>query len=308
MAEKDLTERVLEDYADVFADIWNTYIFKRIVVYPEDLITIKTGSYFSLSGQIFGMDRDVFKSWEDRNCILRAASLGLENQSKYQKVMPLRIDGYNGNYYLWQVNEIQRREREKEEGKEQDNTPFKLRPVFTLVLNFSMHQWTKNLSLWEIFGLDQYEKELQDIFHNHKIVVIDVAFTTKQQLSMMKSDFRIVADYLVQVRETGDYKGSDEEMQHAEAVLGMIAALSNDSRFLEGRFYYDASGAQKEAKNMSEVLDAIEQRGILKTLRDSVKNLKKNLHYATDLEALNAMGVSSEKQKMYFQAYGSDPA
>ena len=59
---------------------------------------------------------------------------------------------------------------------------------------------------------------------------------------------------------------------------------------------------------MSEVLDAIEQRGILKTLRDSVKNLKKNLHYATDLEALNAMGVSSEKQKMYFQAYGSDPA
>ena len=97
-----------------------------------------------------------------------------------------------------------------------------------------------------------------------------------------------------------------------DAVLGMIAALSNDSRFLEGRFYYDTSGAKKEAKDMSEVLDAIvqrgEQRGILKSLREIVKNIKKNMHFSTDLEALQFMGVSPEKQKMYFQAYGSDPA
>ena len=77
----------------------------------------------------------------------------------------------------------------------------------------------------------------------------------REQVKMFRSDFRIVADYFVQMRENNDYVPSKETMQHVQEVLQLMAVLSGDYRFEE---VYQEEGS---VTNMCEVLDRAEARG-----------------------------------------------
>ena len=63
MGEKDITEKTLEDYADVFADIVNVLLFdgeQRVL--PEDLVDTRARSQFkSDDGVLHEQERDVVK-------------------------------------------------------------------------------------------------------------------------------------------------------------------------------------------------------------------------------------------------------
>ncbi len=53
MGEKDITEKILADYNDVFADIVNVLLFDgRQVVSPDDLETVKDQSQYKADGKI----------------------------------------------------------------------------------------------------------------------------------------------------------------------------------------------------------------------------------------------------------------
>ena len=75
---------------------------------------------------------------------------------------------------------------------------------------------------------------------------------------MFKSDFRIVADYFVQIRKNKDYTPTDTQMKHVKEVLQLMSVLTRDHRFEEAA---DAVMEGDEPKNMCEVLDKVEQRG-----------------------------------------------
>lgn len=75
---------------------------------------------------------------------------------------------------------------------------------------------------------------------------------------MFKSDFRIVADYFVQMRKNKSYKPSDIQFKHVREVLQLMSVLTRDTRFEEAA---SASVAGKEVSNMCEVLNAVEKRG-----------------------------------------------
>mgnify|MGYP007107748300 FL=1 len=52
MGEKDLTEKILEDYNDVFADIMNALVFKgKDVVHPDSLRNSSVHSQYKASDQ-----------------------------------------------------------------------------------------------------------------------------------------------------------------------------------------------------------------------------------------------------------------
>ena len=46
-----------------------------------------------------------------------------------------------------------------------------------------------------------------------------------------KSDFRVVADYLVQKRMNNDYVPSREELRHVDEVLKLMSVVNGDKRF-----------------------------------------------------------------------------
>ena len=102
MAEKDITEKMLEAYNDVFADIVNVLLFDgKREVGEDELADAVTRSAFKADGKIHEQERDVAKFWEKEN--VRISLYGLENQSRPDRDMPLRLASYDGAGYKAQM-------------------------------------------------------------------------------------------------------------------------------------------------------------------------------------------------------------
>ncbi len=93
--------------------------------------------------------------------------------------------------------------------------------------------------------------------NDYKIHVFEIAYLTEEQVNNFQSDFRFVADYFVQKRKNKDYVPSKGTIQHVDALLQMMAALTHDKHFEE------ISGTwEGENVGMGELLlERIEQRG-----------------------------------------------
>ena len=85
----------------------------------------------------------------------------------------------------------------------------------------------------------------------------------KEEVDLFQSDFRVVADFFVQKRKNGNYKPKPQDLKHVQETLQLLSVMTNDHRFED--VYNEASDAQKgEMRNMCEILDKIENRGIEK--------------------------------------------
>ena len=74
---------------------------------------------------------------------------------------------------------------------------------------------------------------------------------------MFQSDFRIVADYFVQMQENGDYVPDARQIKHVQETLQLLSVMTKDNRFEEA--YNDA--VEGGPQNMCEVLDRVENKG-----------------------------------------------
>ena len=90
----------------------------------------------------------------------------------------------------------------------------------------------------------------------------EIAFLTPEQVKLFRSDFRYVADYLVQKRMTNDYKPSADLLRHVDETLKLMTVLTGDRRFEEAVQTLPTEGGV----SMCEVLDRVENRGIEKGL------------------------------------------
>lgn len=71
MAEKDIAEKILEDYPDVFADIVNGLLFNgEPVIKPEELEDSKIQSAYRAEGGLHELERDVAKRWKKTVSVL----------------------------------------------------------------------------------------------------------------------------------------------------------------------------------------------------------------------------------------------
>lgn len=75
MGEKDMVEKIMEDYPDVFADILNVLLFDgKQVVQPEELFDVGLRSQFKAdTGWEHEQERNVAKYWiRDGNVTVRS--------------------------------------------------------------------------------------------------------------------------------------------------------------------------------------------------------------------------------------------
>ena len=101
--EKDITEKILEDHNDVFADILNVVLFDgQEVVKAEELENAFPVSQMKLTDGLHEQERDTAKYWEGK-CGFRIAFLGIENETIPENDMPLRVIGYDGSAYRDQI-------------------------------------------------------------------------------------------------------------------------------------------------------------------------------------------------------------
>ena len=235
MAEKDIMEKTLESYNDVFADIVNGLLFDGRPVVSEDALTdAQPFSMYKAEGGLHEQERDVSKYWGA--CPVRIALLGLENQTDVDRDMPLRVMGYDGAAYRAQLDEDNRY------------------PVVTLVLYFGERRW-KRRRLHECLNIP---KEMLPYVSDYRINVFEIAWLTDEQISRFHSDFQIVADYFAHKRLDKDYRPTNpRRFDHQNEMLKLMAAISRDHRFVETM---SAKGGAPQ--NMCEVLDRVENRGI----------------------------------------------
>lgn len=86
MGEKDITEKTLAAYNDVFADIVNVLLFDgKEVISPEKLSPASTVSQYKADGKIHEQERDVSKYVNGSNAIV--SLIGFENQTMAEKLM-----------------------------------------------------------------------------------------------------------------------------------------------------------------------------------------------------------------------------
>ncbi len=127
-------------------------------------------------------------------------------------------------------------------------------PVVTFVLNFSKHRWSTNKTVLECLNMND---RIKPFVSDYKINVIDVAYLSRETVNKFKSDFKIIADYFVQMRETGEYKPMTDEINHIWELLLLMGNLADDDRFKVE--YYRTH--REERANMCEVLDKIITEG-----------------------------------------------
>lgn len=246
---KDVSEKILEDHNEVFADIVNNFLFGgREVVKAEELENAVTVSQLKMADGLHEQERDTAKYWRRGTIII--AAIGFENQSFADLTMPLRSFSYDGSLYKNQVN------RYNSERKQ--NLPLSpFYPAVTLVLYFGKTRWNGPRTLRECFP--DMPPELEPFIPHYEIKVVEVAFLTPEEVSKLKSDFRFIADYLVQTRTSGNYVPSDGKIAHVDETLKLLGAITGDNSFQKTMNEFTANG--KESMTMCDVVRSIRKEG-----------------------------------------------
>ncbi len=212
MGEKDISEKLLADYEDVFADIVNVLLFHgERRVHPDSLQSTNTVSHYKADdSRLHEQERDILKAWIDGR--IQIALLGLEHQTEPEKQMAVRVIGYEGANYRSQYKSTQ------------------ITPVITLVLYFGTEkrwQFPQNLE-----ALMDIPDGLESYVNDYRIHVFEIAWLAEEQINMFQSDFRVVARYFSEKRKNKDYVPHDKTiLRHIDAVLKLLAVMSGDHRY-----------------------------------------------------------------------------
>lgn len=241
MGQKDISEKILVDYNDVFADIINVCVYDgEEVVKPDDLENTSVhAQYKAEDDKLHEEERDVAKYWKKEN--IEIAMYGIENQVKIDKNMPFRMIGYDGASYRGQL--LHKRKS--------------VVPVLSFVLYFGIERrWKQYKSIKECVTVPD---GLEEYVNDYKVHIIEVAWLTDEQLAMFKSDFGIVANFFVQKRKNKNYKPDDpREIQHVDAVLKLLSVMTGDRNY---ELALSAINREREVENMCEVAQRLIREG-----------------------------------------------
>lgn len=236
MAEKDITQKILEANNDVFADIVNGLIFNgKQVVQADELQDLFSISAYENEAKLYSMERDVSKLW--KHGTINIACIGAENQVKKDLNMPLRVIAYDGAEYKKQVNKKRT----------------ELYPVITLVLYFGKQKWRKPRSLLERIKV---LPELKPFVSDYKINVFDISHMTTQDVALFKNDFKVVVDYFAQVNESGSYNGNKQILNHPIETYQLMKYLTGNQKY---KYFIEAS--KGGSMNMYDPFEDWEARG-----------------------------------------------
>ena len=212
MGQKDITEKQLEEFNDVFADIYNVLVFEKNLIDENRLQDGATESHYKDDdGTNRDQRRDVMKTYLDEYR-MELAFVGIDNQTTVDRYIPVRILGYDYGKYRRQV----------------DEKKFPLVPVITLVLNLSNTRWNDYKSLAEI---TKVPPEFEPYFQDYKVKVVDVAFLEDSVIEKFTSDFKLVARFFKDRRLGVEEWDDKTRIKHVEAFVDFISAFIDDSRY-----------------------------------------------------------------------------
>lgn len=290
MREKDSSEKMLEDYDDVFADIMNVIIFggeRRVK--PGALRDLPTHSQYKADdSKLHEQERDIAKLWKEGNVEL--AICGVENQTKIEKFMPARAMGYDGASYRSQL--LKRRTR--------------LIPVVTLVLYFGTdRKWIWPTTLKEVLNIPE---GLEGYVNDYRIHVVNVAWLPSETIEKFQSDFRVVANFFSEKRKNADYIPDDTQViKHVDEVLKLLSVMTGDNVYQEVLLSDDRKGVNTMCDVAERLVNKGRTEGRLEGQLEGEKKLARLMNVllsAGRTDDAQKAASDEEARKKFYREYG----
>lgn len=156
--------------------------------------------------------RDTLKNHQDGSNLVIAA-FGIENQTGYDRTMPVRVLGYDSSSYKAQI----------------EQRCALLHPVITIVLNFSDQRWGGVQALRDLMG--EIPKELEPYFQDYRIHVFDIAFLSDDVIASFQSDFRVVAQFFKNRRLGRPALSDNKVLDYPAEITEFLAVFTGDNRY-----------------------------------------------------------------------------
>ena len=247
MKEKDITEKKLLSYNDVFADVINGSIFGgQEIVRSEELTDANPVTQFKDEDNTPREQiRDVAKLWKKKGIIF--SFIGIENQTSPDRDMILRVISYDGVTYKNQI------------GNEH------IYPVFTIVIYWGKNEWKGPTTLKERI---ECPEEILDIVSDYKFKLIDMVRLSDESIERFRDDFKFIAGILSKKR---DYRPHNVDIKHPEEVLDLLDAVLGDDRFKKMKSEIVRIKEEGREVDMCEFLDELEKRGMEKGVEQGIE-------------------------------------
>ena len=224
LGEKDILEKKLLMFNDVFADFVNGIMFDgKDVVKEDELVDLSGWSHYKGDDSKHRFqDRDVVKLWKKENVVI--SLIGIENQDIPDEDMVFRVISYDGASYRTQLVEKERRKRKKKVDKVAEKSAEKLDifPVITFVIYYGEEEWKHETTLHKRLNLDS---ELKHYVSDYSINLIDLKKLSEDDINKFKKDFKLIADYMV---KGSKHKADRIDLNHPEEVSELILRLTGE--------------------------------------------------------------------------------
>ena len=220
LGEKDILEKKLLMFNDVFADFVNGIMFDgKDVVKEDELVDLSGWSHYKGDDSKHRFqDRDVVKLWKKENVVI--SLIGIENQDIPDKNMVFRVLSYDGASYRTQLVEEESRKRKKNAGI--DGELQDIFPVITFVIYYGEEEWRHETTLHKRLNLDS---ELKHYVSDYSINLIDLKKLSEDDINKFKKDFKLIADYMV---KGSKHKADRIDLNHPEEVSELILRLTGE--------------------------------------------------------------------------------
>lgn len=290
MAQKDILEKVLMAYSDVFADCENVLTYNgRRRLKPEELHPAPTESFYWGKEKVHNQFADVSSYLVKGGEIRIQFIIGNETALEWGQV--LRKASYQGGAYRTQL----------ESGRP-------VYPVVGMVIDWTRKGERIPLSLHELLRRESgpegiSEEDLMQV-DDVKLKVYHMCSLSREIRDRFTSDIGFVADYL----NEGSFENRrNQKIIHVEALCRMMEALTGDERFTDQvAELLKRQDAGKEIV-MCEYIDMLEARGEMRgEMRgeNRLANLLRILLKEKKYKEIEAVSEDQEKRQEMYERYG----
>ena len=140
---------------------------------------------------------------------------------------------------------------------------------------------------------------LEPYVNDYRINLFEIAYLSDEQVASFRSDFRIVADYFVQMRKNNNYVPSKDIITHVHELLQFMSVMTQDNRF-EGAYHEDM--VEGGNATMCEFLDRIVQEGMERGIEKGIEKGAARVNVLTGI-LLSAGRIEDLKRAVSDSAY-----
>jgi len=198
MKNKDKLEKIYFSNKSNFADIFNYYLFKGKKVIKEENLIDKDKELIRNDIKLSKMERDLLSKATikyDNETKKTYIILGIENQSKIDYKMVIRVMGYDYFTYNDQIEDI---ENSSKNGKIKVGKGFgkstKLIPVITLVIYYGTKKWDGAKDLYSLLDIDN--EDLKKYIPNYFINLIEPYNMTDDDINKLNYNNQAVFELI----------------------------------------------------------------------------------------------------------------